>query len=388
MTIEAASSNTSKIQIRSISLDTRTGKGYVEVAPIGEQLNLTVTVKATNPKDPVNGVIEREQLFHVYYSNVEFAFEFDYHSGAFSYFNANEGARGTLHLGDGETMTFQVKTPQKNLDISNLNVTFTSPLSGSTPHARLQQGNNGGYIRLIKDPPGADSFWSLQHTTDITDYGYLVKYKLQIKMTVNSGIYKDAGGVHGNRHFEYGRNQFNYTGDLIPLYYNNYTLGQIYSPPGYVTFGSSYYERSTFQGDNIDPQLQSTFPIKYESQTHSIYWVQFQWNVFSGYQRTDYGYSIGVTLNYVPITPYKISVFTEDNLRNYLPQEYYIADADGNDYCLYDYGLLERISDSDPSIDAQYQAGLNITYTRSFDGKTYTHTVPVLIDQRSCPAYM
>jgi hypothetical protein len=207
-------------------------------------------------------------------------------------------------------------------------------------------------------------------------------------MTVDSGIYKDAGGVYGNRHFEYSGTQFNYIGDLIPLYYNNYTLGQIYSPPGPATISSSYYERSTFQGGNIDPQLQLTFPIKYESQRHLIYWVQFQWNLFNGYQRTDYGYSIDVTLNYVPITPYKISVFTEDNLRNYLPQEYYIVDADGNDYCLYDYGLLERISDSDPSIDAQYQAGLNITYTRSFDGKTYTHTVPVSIDQRSCPAYM
>jgi hypothetical protein len=90
---------------------------------------------------------------------------------------------------------------------------------------------------------------------------------------------------------------------------------------------------------------------------------------------------------YTPITPYIIREASLDNIRQYLPQ-YYTAWATVYTYYLYDLDLLDRYSDTDPVIDAKYQAALNITYTRDFDGKTYTHTVPVSIEERSCPAYM
>jgi hypothetical protein len=414
MTMEAFSSNTGKLQIRSISLDARTGKGYVEVAPMGEQLNLTVTVKASNPRDPVDGVRTKEQLFHVYYDDVEFDFEFDYRAGAFSYFNPDEGSNGTLHLGDGETMTFRVKTPQKNLDVSNLQVTFSSPLSGSTPHARLQQGNNGGYIRLFKDPPGNDSYWSLQHVNDVTDYGYVVKYKLQITLSATV-VFRREHGPEGQRVTDYDynspyyfRNSYNelytpYTGDLLSPYriyknhssYKEYPLSQIIAWP--VTEGhetGSFLYSSNFNPDANLPIPYSTSPISYYSMLN-----QGSYNTSSMasplfHLYNDFLDRFSFSFKYTPITPYKINVSTLDSIQNYLPQYFITAknpktpNEPPKTYCLYDLSLLDRYSDSDPTVDARYQAGLNITYTRTFDGKTYTHTVPASIDQRSCPAYM
>jgi hypothetical protein len=395
MTVEAFSSNNDKLQIRSISLDTRTGEGEIDIVPAGEQLNLTVTVRASNPKDPVNGVVIREQLFHVYYNDVEFDFEFDHHSGAFSYFNPDEGSAGTLHLGDGETMTFRIKTPQKHIDISNLNVTFTSPLEGSTPHARVRQGDNGGYIELLKDPPGGEYYWSLRHISDVVDYGYIVKYKLKIDIRSVYGIYFSSYEFTASND-----DPIHYAGDLKPLYtainthyqWVNVSLSHILSPP-FTTDGNSlhFLYKSNYNLEN-DLPLSNASPQK----TFTLEWM-------SGYAyltdtdppaRVVYLTSIRnatkftIAFSYVPVTPYKITTPTLDNIRNYLPQEYYITDAYHNTYCLYDLGLLERFSDTDPAVDASYQGGLNITYTRAFDGKTYTRTVPVSIDERSCPAYM
>jgi hypothetical protein len=147
--------------------------------------------------------------------------------------------------------------------------------------------------------------------------------------------------------------------------------------------------------------LDSALPIPYSTSavTYSSYLQQGTYNS-SLLARpftlisSDYYERLSYSFTYVPITPYKIPIPTLDTIQNYLPQ-YYITvknsatpSADPKTYCLYDLNLLDRYSDTDPTIDARYQGGLNITYTRSFDGKTYTHTVPVTIDQRSCPAYM
>jgi hypothetical protein len=208
-------------------------------------------------------------------------------------------------------------------------------------------------------------------------------------MRIYNGNFVDAGGAYGNDHFQDNSSLYNYTGDLITNYYNNYNLGEVFSPFNPHTDPNSYdnytyYVRTNFQRGRIDPDLESTFPIKYPSETHSVYWRK---HTPSGMQDYDARH-FSIVLSYIAITPYKINVPTLESIQSYLPQ-YYITDPNsGKTYCVYDLSLLDRFSDTDPAIDARYQGGLNITYTRTFDGKTYTQTVPVTIDQRSCPAYM
>jgi hypothetical protein len=419
MNIEAFSSNNGKLQIRSVSLDTRTGNGEIEVVPSGEELNVTLTVKASNPKDPVNGVITRDRLFHVYYDNIEFDFEFDYRAGAFTYFNPGEGNNGTLHLGDGETATFRINTPQKNLDISNINVSFSSPLSGSTPHARLQQGDNGGYISLVRDPPGNNNYWSIRHLNDtFTGVGYKVYYKLQAKYTVHewqdrAQKLRQYDSAYETRAFfkvwwEYqGVAEQSGWDDVLPEYFKSssypytfYDIAQVYSQsnssygpddPEFTHTPVPFNNGQSYTLKTPDPpagyeEVEKTARISGSGVPHNISWA-----ITTRYIRE-------VEFRYVPVTPYIVYDLDVNNVLNILNQNYHISYLYGfigissltytYTGSLYDTGLLEYFIDNNPAIDTRYQAALNVTYTRALDGKSYSYVVPVYIEERSCPAYL
>jgi hypothetical protein len=379
MTVEAVSSHPDKLQVKSVSLNTRTGQGEIEVVPLGEQLDVRLTVKAANPRDAVNGVVTRRQTFLIYYDNVEFAFDFNYRAGAFSGFNRAEGTAGTLHLGDGETMTFKIRTPQKNLDISGVNVGFTSPASGTDPHVRLEQGANGGYIRLVKDPPGEEGFWRVEHIKDIFGgVGYRIKYKLQMQYFRRGyevqNIYDTDGSVIGQTTVRNPANdKIMYEGDLdspaVYPYYKPYDIQ--------FTIGQCFY----YLSENDYPRS----PIPF-----TTFWQ------YLGYDSRGGGSDIlELYLRYVPVTPYIVP----GDPRSYLPAAYAVTNPNPGftllnnppAWYIFDLGdsrAAEYLNDTDPAVDARHQAALNITYTRALDGKTYTYSVPVFVDERSCPAYM
>jgi hypothetical protein len=362
MTMDAVSSHPDKLQVKSVSLDARTGQGEIEVLPLGEQLDVRLTVKATNPRDTFNGVITRQQAFLIYYENVDFEFDFNYQAGAFSYFNPNEGDNGALHLGDGETMTFRIVTPQKNLDISNVNVSFSSPAAGADPHVRLQQGENDGYIRLVKDPPGEGGLYRVEHTKDIFGgIGYRINYKLQVRY----------------RRWSDGR--IMYEGDT--------NSSAVY--PHFKPYDIAFTFASCFS--NLPEYTNQYFTTAYPRNP-----IPFttSWQYLGYDERGLEDDRLELYMRYVPVTPYVVPL----NAKAYLPASYSVNNPYGNPFFslpsswyifdLNDSRIAEYLNDTDPSIDAQHQAILTVTYTRAIDGKTYTHTVPAVIDERSCPAYM
>jgi hypothetical protein len=89
-------------------------------------------------------------------------------------------------------------------------------------------------------------------------------------------------------------------------------------------------------------------------------------------------------LYYQPVTPYTVSSkekFAGDN-----PQYKYLRYGVTPLY-LFDLNLLELVVDTDPTIDATQHGSITISYTR-FTGQGATYTVPVIVEIRSCPAYM
>jgi hypothetical protein len=161
--ITATTSDTKKLEVKSISLNAITGKGEVVVAALGEKSGLTVTIRAANPKDKENTPIIRTQQINLGYEHITITPVFDMEAGAFSRYDANTN---TLYLGDGEQTLFHLKVFEENAELEDLQVFWQSV---NTATADNKEVKNGGYINLAKENGTSDSgepLWRIGHNLD------------------------------------------------------------------------------------------------------------------------------------------------------------------------------------------------------------------------------
>jgi hypothetical protein len=81
--ITARVSDPAKLEVKSVSLNTLTGEGAVELTPLGEKKGLSVTLSTTNPKDRVNTPIIRTQYIDLRYESLTITPVFDFDAGSF-----------------------------------------------------------------------------------------------------------------------------------------------------------------------------------------------------------------------------------------------------------------------------------------------------------------
>jgi hypothetical protein len=161
--ITAQVSDPGKLEVKSVSLNTLTGEGNVEVTPLGEKNGLTVTISAVNPQDRINTPIIRTQYINLRYENLIITPVFDFEAGSFSYYDARTN---TLYLGDGEQSLFHLNILEENAELENLQV-FWQSVNGSTVDNK--EVKNGGHISLAKESGTSNSgepLWRIGHNTD------------------------------------------------------------------------------------------------------------------------------------------------------------------------------------------------------------------------------
>jgi hypothetical protein len=161
--VTAEVSDAKKIEVKSVSLNTSTGNGEVVVTALGEKSGLSVTLKATNPKDRVNTPIIRTQYIDLRYEDITITPVFDMEAGAFSYYDAKTN---TLYLGDGEQALFHLSIAEENVEMDNLQI-FWQSVNGA--NVDNQEIKNGGYVALTKENGTSNSgeqLWRIGHTLD------------------------------------------------------------------------------------------------------------------------------------------------------------------------------------------------------------------------------
>lgn len=185
MVVTARSSDESKMFIKSISQNTMTGEGMVEITPLGESSNLSVQLQAKNLKDTVNPPLERIQYVNLRYENLTITPVFDYAAGSFT-----EYRDGILYLGDGEAELFHLDISEPNAQLNNISVEW---INGGYPDSRTT--DEGGYITLSREHINADTgkqMYRIQHTVDhkpaSNDY-YLVSKALKYRVRKTSYVF-------------------------------------------------------------------------------------------------------------------------------------------------------------------------------------------------------
>jgi hypothetical protein len=186
--ISAQVSDPTKLEVKSVSLNTLTGEGAVELTPLGEKNGLFVTLTATNPKDRVNTPIIRTQYMNLRYENLTITPVFDFAAGSFSSYDTKTN---TLYLGDGEQSLFHLTIKEENAALENLQV-FWQSVNGAAADNRTT--GQSGYITLSKDPGVSDSgepLWRIGHEFDYlsAEPYYLISRDLKFRVwkTIYSG---------------------------------------------------------------------------------------------------------------------------------------------------------------------------------------------------------
>jgi hypothetical protein len=159
MVVTAASSDESKLIINSISQNSLSGEGVVEVTPLGEKNNLFVTLRAQNPQDAVNPPLVRTQYFNFRYDNLTITPVFDYAAGSFTEYKNN-----ILYLGDGEDKLFHLDISEANAQVDNIEIEW---INGNSPDSRTTA--SGGKITLAKEQINGSTgkqMWRLKHGED------------------------------------------------------------------------------------------------------------------------------------------------------------------------------------------------------------------------------
>jgi hypothetical protein len=184
MEVTGISSDESKMIIKSISRNSITGEGMVEITPLGEKNNLYVQLQAKNPQDTVNQPIVRTQYINLRYENISVTPVFDYMAGSFT-----EYRNGILYLGDGEEKLFHFEISEPNAQVDNLQVTW---INGTGQDTRTT--NAGGFITLAKENIDANTgkqMWRIKHGEDHTQDGWWMitrdmKYKTWTETSSNT----------------------------------------------------------------------------------------------------------------------------------------------------------------------------------------------------------
>jgi hypothetical protein len=189
--IGATVSDTTKLEVASISCNAVTGEGEVVVTALGEKNGLSVTLSATNPQDRNNTPILRTQYINLRYENLTITPVFDLEAGAFSYYDERTN---TLYLGDGEEALFHLDILEENAELENLQV-FWQSVSGAEEDNR--EVKDGGYISLSKENGVSDSgepLWRIGHKMDhiSQDLFYLISRDLFYSVFAQTYTYTEV----------------------------------------------------------------------------------------------------------------------------------------------------------------------------------------------------
>jgi hypothetical protein len=369
-----------KLKVKTVSLDTKTGKGEVEVTPVGEAYDVKLNIRARNPNDPANGTVIRTHTFNIYYDQIHFIPEFNLRAGSFSYFNPQEGSAGTLHLGDGETQTFSLRVLEPNADIRNITVTFNP---GNTQDAGISKDTETDNQEL----------WRITHSADIqAEKNYLVNYKLTYSYAAYAGsyLYPDPPDYY-------------YSEDGTP--YPSYS----YSPP-YPSLDRFFHLlgrvsnivnadldiaafRKYYPSFNVLYEIaDGILPAGFPEESFTSYTVEPN-SVTTGSSDDPDGPSTNIegfnvnykvfTVTYTPISPFFVP---QSQIDSYLSR-YIYKTARNKEYQIFDKSILQLVLNNDPTITDTRHGSITVSYTR-FTGQGAAYTIPVIVEIRNCPAYM
>jgi hypothetical protein len=161
--VTATVSDPRMLEVKSVSQNTVSGTGEAIITPLGERNGLYVTLRATNPQDPVNTPLIRVQYINLYYQNLTILPVFDMDAGAFSRYDPGSN---TLYLGDGEQALFHLDILEENAELTDLQVLWQS-VNGASEDNKAT--GNGGHITLARESGASDSgapLWRISHKQD------------------------------------------------------------------------------------------------------------------------------------------------------------------------------------------------------------------------------
>jgi hypothetical protein len=186
--ITAGVSDPGKIEVKSVSVNTATGEGAVELTPLGEKNGLAVTISAVNPRDRINTPIMRTQYVNLRYEDLTITPVFDFEAGSFSYYDP---ASNTLYLGDGEQSLFHLDILEENAELENLEVFWQSMDGAAADNSEVR---DGGHISLTKENNKSDSgeqLWRIGHVFDHLSGSlfYLISRELYYTVLAKSHYY-------------------------------------------------------------------------------------------------------------------------------------------------------------------------------------------------------
>jgi hypothetical protein len=367
MVVTAASSDESNLIINSISQNSLSGEGVVEVTPLGEKNNLFITLKAQNPRDMVNPPLERTQYFNFRYDNLTITPVFDYAAGSFTEYKNN-----ILYLGDGEEKLFHLDISEPNAQIDNIEIEW---INGNSPDSRT---GSDGKITLAKEQINGTTgkqMWRLKHKEDYTTTElnfYLVTKALKYKVW-KTGI---QGVQTLNTEANQGINGWNY-------YTTSWDNGKL--------LGNVTWTEGRWYATSTNAILHSVFD---------------NWDNIYSFSEGDPGtpreYSNGdnkVEVVYEDISPYVMHKDDFEKNPNFFRPLFLCADFRqqagglGENYFRHKEYLPRQLhkyatptTTREEGFLAEYDASFAVSYKR-FNGETATQYYPVKVQTRMCEAY-
>jgi hypothetical protein len=424
MVVTGASSDESKMIIKSITQNTITGEGMVEITPLGEKNNLYVRLQAKNPQDTVNPPIERTQYVNLRYETLTITPVFDYAAGSFT-----EYKNGILYLGDGEEKLFHFDVSQPNAQIDNLQVEW---INGGT--ADTKTTSSGGYISVSKEGINGNTgkqMWRVKHNRDhkneITNppQYYLVSKAMKYRVSKTSYsvtsypfIYEvmtydgPEGAYYETVYTNYYVQHQTHTPQIVIdteasqgisewyLYRSHHDNGQTvgrtdwYKDEVYARSNNGLFNSLLDVGHLTDLGAPGDHSVnKTTSFTGHVSKDPDSWNTF--YKGDNYF----CETFYEDITPYVISVADFNRNPNFFRPYFEGRDirvTPGATWMEYNnrveypeqklHQYAEGTTSKDEGFQGEYDASISVSYQR-FNGEKVTRNYPVKVQKRMCEAY-
>jgi hypothetical protein len=411
--ITAQASDPAKLEVKSVSLNTLTGEGAVELTPLGEKNGLSVTVQAVNPRDRVNTPILRTQYINLRYDDLTVTPVFDLEAGSFSSYDPKTN---TLYLGDGEQSLFHLRVAEDNADLENLSV-FWQSVNGAA--ADNLAANQGGYISLSKEPGVSNSgepLWRIGHGFDYisAEPYYLISRDLKFRVwkTIYSGDFYTVQIPHQFSQTTY------YTSEWRSNQYETDSPIEIRTAdPNTAVTG--WYVHTNDWWDFLDHKQRAYLAVKSPSTIIA--------DVMGGYDGTEKTYTVDMTQEtrkeesdddgntsilasyrngevlhcevfYEPVAPYAVSMARFQGNPNYFRpalsgDEYNWGGwwSGGNSWTkTFDaeplHAYTTTTTSKNSAVLAAYYGQIKLTYKR-FDGTSGEKVINVQIQRRDCESY-
>lgn len=193
MELEVSSSDPA-IEITSYSYNSETGKGVIYVKALTEETGAYITLTATNPDDMTNTPVSRRKYINSKYDTYTINPVFNFEAGSFSRYepNENNGACGTLYLGDGESYSFYLDVAEPNAKLSDVKVMFAGGNTCDTqisaesylsndydanetlPHIYFNGSNQGNVLVPETTDENGVKHYRIGHNYDYVEYCYKI----------------------------------------------------------------------------------------------------------------------------------------------------------------------------------------------------------------------